>query len=143
MVIQRVKQAQVSVDGQVISQIPAGLVVLLAVAVDDDAAQAQKMAKKILNLRLFDDRANKINLSVQAVRGAILVVSQFTLYGDCCQGHRPSFIKAANGETARPLYEAVISLLRQSGLTVATGQFGSAMELSLVNDGPTTVMLEL
>lgn len=142
-VIQRVKQAQVNVDGQIVSRIAAGLVVLLAIAADDDSTQAQKMSDKLLNLRLFDDASGKINLSTQDVGGEILIVSQFTLYGDCHQGNRPSFIKAATGQAARVLYEETIDRLRQSGLTVATGQFGAYMELSLINDGPTTVIVEL
>jgi len=142
-VIQRVKQAEVKVLGQSVGRIDQGLAVLLAIAETDTLSQAKAMAEKIINLRLFGDEQNKMNLSVKEIGGQILVVSQFTLYGDCRRGNRPSFTKAAKGQLAVNLYETLIDLLKTSGLKVATGNFGADMALELINDGPVTLIVEI
>lgn len=142
-VIQRVSHAQVSVGGQIVGRIGAGLVVLLGVGQDDTAGQAALLADKVKNLRIFADDLGKMNRSVQDRSGEILVISQFTLYADCGKGNRPSFTAAATPALAQELYEAFVGCLRQNGLTVATGQFQAHMEVSLVNDGPVTLVLEI
>src|SRR5882672_1870790 len=141
-ILQRVSQAQVKVDGAVLGEIGAGLLVLLGVAKPDTAADAQFLVDKILNLRIFADDAGKMNRSLLDTRGALLVVSQFTLYGDCRKGRRPSFDAAAPAEQARALYEFFVESARRSGLRVETGVFQAHMDVSLVNDGPVTLMLE-
>ena len=140
-VIQRVSQARVMVEGTVLGEIGPGLLVLVGVAKPDTAADAAFLAEKILNLRVFPDEAGKMNRSLLDTGGALLVVSQFTLYGDC-KGRRPSFDNAAPAELARPLYEHFVEVARQSGLRVATGVFQAHMEVSLVNDGPVTLLVE-
>ncbi len=141
-VVQRVRHSSVSVDGLVVGEIGPGLMVLLAVDVDDEASDADYIADKIVGLRIFNDDDDKFNLSLMDVRGAVLLVSQFTLLGDCRKGRRPSFIKAARPEKAVPLYERVGELLRAKGVTVATGVFGAHMDVTLLNDGPVTLMLD-
>jgi D-tyrosyl-tRNA(Tyr) deacylase len=141
-VIQRVSQAQVTVDGAVTGKIDRGLLVLLGVTKPDTAEDARFLAEKVLNLRIFSDDESKMNLSVLDVRGELLVVSQFTLYGDCRKGRRPSFDAAAPAEQARTLYEKFVEAAGASGLRVATGVFQAHMEVSLINDGPVTLILE-
>lgn len=141
-VLQRVTRAQVSVDGEVIGQIGQGLVVLLGVAQGDAQADAEWMAEKVIQLRLFEDAAGKTNLSIKDVAGGLLIISQFTLLADCRNGRRPSFTAAAPPEEANQLYESFVTACRQSGLPVQTGKFRANMQVELVNDGPVTVMLD-
>ena len=141
-VIQRALQASVAVDAEVIGRIERGLVVFLGVDTDDDDKDAAQMAEKVAYLRCFEDGAGKINLSVSDVGGGILLISQFTVHGDCRKGRRPSFIQAARPEKAVPLYERVAGLLREKGLAVATGSFGAHMEVRVVNDGPVTLLVD-
>ena len=141
-ILQRVSEARVTVDGAIAGEIGPGLLVLLGVAKPDTAADAQFLVDKILNLRIFADAAGKMNLSLLDTRGDLLVVSQFTLYGECRKGRRPSFDAAAPAEQARALYETFVDLARPSGLRVATGEFQAHMEVSLVNDGPVTLIVE-
>jgi D-tyrosyl-tRNA(Tyr) deacylase len=144
VVLQRVSRAQVSVAGRVTGAIGTGFLVLAGFAPTDGAAQLEWMAEKILSLRLFGDAAGKMNLGLSEVGGAVLVVSQFTLYGDARKGRRPSFVDAAPPEVAIPLYERFVGLLREKGggVAVATGEFGAMMDVELVNDGPVTLLLE-
>lgn len=141
-VIQRVSEARVKVDGSVLGEVGPGLLVLLGVAKPDTAADAEFLAEKILNLRVFPDEAGRMNRSLLDTGGALLVVSQFTLYGDCRKGRRPSFDDAAPAEQARPLYEHFVEVARRSGLHVETGVFQAHMDVSLVNDGPVTLLVE-
>ncbi|HYR30974.1 MAG TPA: D-aminoacyl-tRNA deacylase [Gemmatimonadales bacterium] len=146
VVLQRVSRAEVRVAGTVTGRIERGLLVLVAFAPTDTAEQVTWMADKILGLRVFGDAEGKMNLALADVAGAILVVSQFTLYGDATKGRRPSFIAAAPPDVAIPLYEQFVVLLRErgagSGIMVATGEFGAMMDVELVNDGPVTLILE-
>ena len=141
-VVQRVSRASVTIDGRTVGSIGAGLLVLLGVGKQDTTAQVDWMADKIAGLRIFADEAGKMNRDLAAAGGAVLVVSQFTLYGDVGKGRRPSFVDAAPPETAVPLYEAFIAALRQRGLKVETGEFGAMMDVELVNDGPVTLIVE-
>lgn len=141
-VIQRVSRASVTIDGRLAGSIGRGLLVLLGVGQQDTMEQATWMADKIAGLRVFADDDGKMNRDLAAAGGALLVVSQFTLYGDASKGRRPSFVDAAPPELAIPLYEAFIAALRGRGLTVATGEFGAMMDVELVNDGPVTLILE-
>ena len=141
-VIQRVKQTSLRVDGKLISEIPGGLAVYLGIAPQDREENAAAMAKKIANLRIFEDEQGKMNLSVQQSGGEILLISQFTLYGDCTHGNRPSFIGAARPEHAEPLYKYTADCLRALGLTVRTGVFGADMKIEQYNDGPVTILYE-
>ena len=141
-VVQRVSSASVEVDGNILGEVGEGVLVLVGVEEDDTEADADYIAEKTAGLRIFNDEEGKMNLSVTDVGGSVLIISQFTLHGDCRQGRRPSFIAAARPETAIPLYEGVIRRLRAAGLPVATGEFGAHMHVSLVNDGPVTVLLD-
>jgi D-tyrosyl-tRNA(Tyr) deacylase len=141
--VQRVSRAAVRVDGEVVGQIGAGLCVLVGVTHSDDGATAQKMAERIFNLRVLADDDGVMNLSVADTGQEVLVVSQFTLYGDATKGRRPSWLAAAPPEVAEPLVEVVVEALRQLGARVATGRFRTTMAVELVNDGPVTVMLEV
>ena len=141
--VQRVARAEVFVDGESVGAIAAGLCVLVGVTHHDDAATALKLADKIWTLRVMDDDAGVMNRSVADTGGAVLVVSQFTLYGDTSGGRRPSWINAARPEHAEPLVQVVIDRLREHGATVATGRFRTEMQVSIVNDGPVTLMLEV
>jgi D-tyrosyl-tRNA(Tyr) deacylase len=141
-VIQRVSRAKVTVDNQVTGEIRKGLLVLLGVAQNDDTAAADYIADKIGGLRIFEDDAGKMNLSVEDVGGAVLVVSQFTLYGDVRKGKRPSFDRAARPDRANELYEYLVSRIRASGLRCETGKFQTMMDVELVNNGPVTILLD-
>ena len=141
-VVQRVSEARVRVGGNVTGEIGAGLLVLLGVAKTDDAAAAGQLAAKIHGLRLFNDTDQKMNLSLDEVGGAVLAVSQFTLYADCRKGRRPGFDRAAPAEQARALYEEFVTALRGLGARVETGVFQAMMEVELVNEGPVTVLVD-
>ena len=141
-VIQRVTTASVSIDGEVVGEIGRGLLVLLGIAPADTLAEVEWMRSKLVGLRIFEDDGGKMNLDVTEVGGSMLIVSQFTLFGDCSKGRRPSFIAAATPDIAVPLYEAFVGAVRASGVTVATGRFGANMQVSLVNDGPVTLIVE-
>jgi D-tyrosyl-tRNA(Tyr) deacylase len=141
-VIQRVSSCRVVVSGEVVGQIGRGLLVLLGVRTGDTEAQARWLADKIVGLRIFEDDQGKMNVSVADIGGSFLVVSQFTLYGDCDKGRRPSFIDAARPEVAEPLYESFVNAVRLHGVPVATGRFGAMMQVELVNDGPVTLILD-
>ncbi|MCA1736693.1 MAG: D-tyrosyl-tRNA(Tyr) deacylase [Actinobacteria bacterium] len=141
-VVQRVSRASVEVDGEIVGAIDAGLLVLVGVARSDSEADAQAIAAKIAGLRIFADDAGHMNLSVKDVGGSVLVVSQFTLYGDAVKGRRPSFTAAASGDRAEPLVEAVARSIEAEGVRVARGKFGAKMSVALVNDGPVTIILE-
>jgi D-tyrosyl-tRNA(Tyr) deacylase len=141
-VIQRVSEASVRVEGEVVGQIGPGLLVLLGVGQGDEEADADKLADKTLHLRIFNDEAGQMNRSVLDQKGEILVVSQFTLYGDARRGRRPSYIEAASPAAAIPLYERYLARLAASGLRVEKGVFGAMMEVALSNQGPVTLLLE-
>lgn len=141
--VQRVSSASVTVAGEVVGSIERGLLVLVGVTHDDDEAAARRLADKIWNLRVMDDDDGVMNRSVAETGGQVLVVSQFTLYGDTSRGRRPSWIGAARPEVAEPLVDAVVAHLRSLGATVATGRFRTEMQVALVNDGPVTVLLEV
>ena len=140
-VCQRVSQARVTIDGAVVGEIGIGWAVLLGVGPNDDRATAARVADKIAGLRVFEDEAGKMNRSVQDVGGAVLLVSQFTLYADVSRGRRPGFTGAAPPSVAEPLVDHVAGLLRERGLTVATGRFGAMMDVELTNHGPVTIVL--
>lgn len=140
--IQRVSRAKVSVEGRVTGEIGAGLMILLGVGREDTQAVAGALAEKAANLRIFEDENEKMNRSLLDVKGAALVVSQFTLYGDARGGRRPSFIAAAQPEQAKAVYEAFCEALRVLGVTVATGVFQAMMSVELVNEGPVTILLD-
>lgn len=140
--VQRVSRAAVDVGDERVGQIGAGLLVLLGVKIGDEPQAAVKLAQKVAGLRIFADAEDKMNASVTDIGGEVLVVSQFTLYGDCRKGRRPNFMAAAPPETARPLYETFIAALEGLGVPVAQGRFGARMALSLVNDGPVTLLVE-
>ena len=141
-VVQRVTSAQVTVEGEVTGKIDAGLCVLLGVGKDDGESDARLLADRIANLRIFEDAAGKMNLSLLDSGGALLAVSQFTLYGDTSRGRRPSFAAAMEPTRAEQLFEYFCAACRSHGLTVATGRFRTHMSVSLVNDGPVTLVLE-
>jgi D-tyrosyl-tRNA(Tyr) deacylase len=141
-VLQRVKAGSVTVDGETVAEIGKGLVILLGVAPEDTLAIAEQLADKIAHLRIFEDDAGKMNLSVLDVGGDAIVVSQFTLYADNSRGRRPSFIDAAKPDLAEPLVEAFARMLTDCGIPTQTGVFGAHMDVALVNDGPVTIMLE-
>ncbi|MCB0256038.1 MAG: D-tyrosyl-tRNA(Tyr) deacylase [Anaerolineae bacterium] len=141
-VVQRVSQASVTVDEQVVGAIGRGFLVLLGVTHDDGEAEAAWLAHKIAGLRIFEDEDGKFNRALADVDGAVLVVSQFTLYGDARKGRRPSFTEAARPEQAEPLCDRFVELLRAEGIAVETGIFGAMMAVSLVNDGPVTLLLD-
>lgn len=140
--IQRVKSASVTIDGELYSKIGKGLLVFLGVEKEDTVENCEKLSQKVLNLRIFEDENDKMNLSVNDVKGEILVVSQFTLCGDCKKGTRPSFDKAAHPDIAVKLYEDFVGEIRASGLKTETGKFRAMMDVELVNDGPVTFMVE-
>jgi D-tyrosyl-tRNA(Tyr) deacylase len=141
-VVQRVSSASVTVDSRTVGEIGHGLLVFVGVEREDGPPDVDYIANKVRELRIFEDEAHHMNRSVQEVGGAVLVVSQFTLAGDCRKGRRPSLDAAAAPQIARPLYEEVVRTLRAGGLTVATGEFQATMQVSLVNDGPVTLLLD-
>jgi D-tyrosyl-tRNA(Tyr) deacylase len=141
-VVQRVSEARVRVDGETVGEIGRGLLVLLGIRRDEADGTARSMAEKIAGLRIFDDAEGRMDLSVQESGGGVLVVSQFTLYGDARKGRRPSYIEAAAGEFAEARYGAVCAELRRLGLPVATGRFGAMMAVEMVGDGPVTILLD-
>jgi len=141
-VLQRVSQACVIIDGETAGQIDRGLLVLLGVTATDTPDDARWLAEKLVGLRVFNDADGKMNLSLPDVGGSMLIVSQFTLYGDCRKGRRPSFIDAAPPEIAIPLYEAFINSVKAQGIPVATGRFGAMMQVELTNDGPVTLIVD-
>lgn len=142
-VIQRVGRTSLSVDGSLVSEIPFGLAVYLGIKVGDTAAQAEQLAKKLAALRIFEDENGKMNLSLKEVGGEILLISQFTLYGDCSHGNRPSFTLAERPERANELYEYTARILRGYGYTVKQGVFGADMKIEQFNDGPVTIIYEI
>jgi D-tyrosyl-tRNA(Tyr) deacylase len=142
VVLQRVSRASVTIEGRITGEIGAGILLLVGFTEGDDEETLRWMADKVVGLRIFSDDEGKMNRSLEEAGGAVLVVSQFTLYGDARKGRRPSFIEAARPETAIPLYVRFVALLRASGRPVETGEFGAMMEVELINDGPVTLILE-
>lgn len=142
LVIQRVSEANVKVDNKIVGQIKQGFVVLLGVGENDTKKEADYLVQKLLKLRVFTDENDKMNLSVQDRKGELLIISQFTLYADCSSGNRPSFINAAKPEKANELYEYFVEECKKTGINVQTGIFAADMKVSLVNDGPVTIILE-
>ena len=141
-VVQRVKSASVKVDGELVSEIGAGVLIFLGVAHEDTTTELEYIANKVANLRIFEDPEGKMNCSLLETGGAALVVSQFTLYGDCRKGRRPSFINAARPETANTLYEQFITALEQQNIRTQGGTFQAMMDVQLINDGPVTILLD-
>lgn len=141
-VIQRVMKANLKVDGKLISNIDKGLIVFLGIGVGDNEVDLEKLGKKISKLRIFEDQNGKMNLSIKDIEGEILLVSQFTLYGDCSHGNRPSFINAERPERANKLYLEMKDLLESENITVKTGVFGADMKIDVLNDGPVTILLD-
>lgn len=141
-IIQRAAHASVTIDGMETHAIGRGFLVLLGVSEEDGTQEADYLADKCVGLRIFTDENDKMNLSLTDIGGGMLIVSNFTLYGDCRKGKRPSFLRAARPETAIPLYERFIARCRESGLTVKTGKFGADMQIDLVNDGPVTIFMD-
>lgn len=142
LVVQRVKNANVSIENNIVGKINQGFVVLLGVSNEDTKENADYLVKKLLNLRVFSDNDDKMNLSIKDIEGELLIVSQFTLYANCKKENRPSFIEAAKPEHAKPLYEYFINECRKENLNVQTGEFGADMQIELINDGPVTILLE-
>jgi len=142
IVIQRVSSASVTVDSKIVGQIQKGFVVLLGITTNDTEAEAKFLANKVSNLRVFEDKNSKMNLSLKDVDGEVLVISQFTLYGDAQKGNRPSFIEAARPEHAIPLYKYFISQIEKNSIHVETGIFGAKMEVEIHNSGPVTILIE-
>ena len=141
-VLTRVKSASVRIDGETVGKIGQGFLILLGITHDDTEAQAVKLADKLVGLRIFEDEEGKMNRGLETVNGEILIVSQFTLYGNCKKGRRPDFLAAARPEVAIPLYEKFVSLCRDKGFPVQTGRFGADMEVESVNDGPLTLVVD-
>jgi D-tyrosyl-tRNA(Tyr) deacylase len=141
-VVQRVKQSTVKTDNEIVGQIGSGLLVLLGVAKGDTAKDADYLANKIINLRIFEDEDRKMNRSLLETGGELLAVSQFTLLADCRKGRRPSFIEAAEPEKATDLYETFVNMVRAKGVAVQTGRFRAIMEVALINDGPVTIIID-
>ena len=142
VVLQRVKESRVEVSGQIIGNIEKGLNILVGITKSDTEKEVDWMVRKCLELRIFPDQAGKLSQSVQDIQGALLVISQFTLYGDCRKGRRPSFDKAAPGPVAEQLYQQFVAKLKASGLQVETGKFGAMMTVYIENDGPVTLILD-
>jgi len=142
LVIQRVSSAQVDIEGKEVARIGKGLLILLGISADDDGSQMEWLAKKTCELRIFEDEQGKMNRSLLDIEGEILLVSQFTLYADCRKGRRPSFIGAALPEKAEQFYDKFTDLLKQNSVEVKKGVFGAHMQVSLINDGPVTIILE-
>lgn len=142
LVVQRVKKAEVKVDGNIIGKIDKGFLVLIGIKVGDTKEQADYLVKKLCNLRVFSDENDKMNLSIKDVKGKLLIVSQFTLYGDCSQGNRPSFIEAARPEEANSTIEYFCNQCELNNIEVQKGIFGADMKVELINDGPVTIIIE-
>lgn len=142
IVVQRVKNASVTIDGKIHGQINKGFLVLLGITTFDTISDVDYLVKKVCNLRVFNDENDKMNLGLKDIDGSLLIISQFTLYGDCSHGNRPSFIEAARPETAIPLYEYFISECKKEVPIVETGIFGADMKVSLLNDGPVTIIID-
>ena len=142
LVVQRVKKAEVKVDGNIIGKIDKGFLVLIGIKVGDTKEQADYLVKKLCNLRVFSDENDKMNLSIKDVKGKLLIVSQFTLYGDCRKGRRPNFMAALGGEESKKLYDKFILMLKEYGIKVETGIFGADMKVDIQNDGPVTILLD-
>jgi len=142
IVLQRVSSASVAINGQEISTIQEGLLLLLGIGDSDDSSDAEILARKIPQLRIFEDKDGKMNLSLLDIGGSVLVVSQFTLFGDCTKGRRPSFCKAAQPEVADTLYRYFIEKLKDQGICVQTGEFGAMMDVKLINNGPVTLIID-
>ena len=142
LVVQRVSEASVEIEGKINGEIKEGFMVLVGITNDDNKEVVEKMADKLIHLRIFEDENEKLNLSLMDVKGGILSISQFTLYANCKKGNRPSFIEAAKPEHAKPLYEYFINECRKENLNVQTGEFGADMQIELINDGPVTILLE-
>lgn len=143
VLVQRVKNASVTIDDELFSSIDKGILALVGIEKNDELGTIQKMAKKVANMRIFSDENDKMNLSLIDVKGEMLIVSQFTLCGDCKKGTRPSFDKSAPPQIAKELYEEFIKEIASYGIKYGTGQFGAMMDVALVNDGPVTFMLEM
>ena len=141
-VIQRVSEASVTIDGQVTGRIGKGFMILIGIGAEDTEEQADWIAQKIANMRIFEDEEERMNLSLKDVGGEILAISHFTLYADCRKGNRPNFLGAGKPEMSEPLYEYLCDALRAHGIHVETGVFGADMKVALVNDGPVTIVLE-
>ena len=143
VVVQRCSRAEVRIDGRTVGQIGQGFMLLVGITENDTKADAELLAKKIAQLRVFEDSEGKMNLAIRDIGGAVLSISQFTLYADCRKGNRPSFIRAARPEQASPLYDYFNETLRETyGLTVETGRFGANMKVDFINDGPVTILLD-
>ncbi len=142
LVVQKVSQSNVKIDGDVVGKIDQGFMVLVGITNDDNEKIVDKMVDKLINLRIFEDENEKLNLSLLDVMGSILSISQFTLYANCRKGRRPSFLDAAKPEISKPLYEYFNQKLVEKGIPVETGVFGAMMEVSLINDGPVTIILD-
>jgi D-tyrosyl-tRNA(Tyr) deacylase len=142
VVVQRSKQASVTVDGEIIGEITKGFVLLVGITHGDTAEDAKYVAEKIVNLRVFEDHEGKMNVSLSQIEGEILSISQFTLYGDCRKGRRPNFMDAAHPDHASVIYDQFNQFLRDQGVKVETGQFGAMMDVALINDGPVTLIVE-
>ena len=140
--VQRVSKASVEIDGETVGAIGPGLLVLLGVGQSDTPAEVTQLVNKIVNLRVFADDQDKMNRSLLDIQGQMLVISQFTLWGDCRKGRRPSFVQAADPEVAEPLYERFVDEVRGQGVVTETGRFGAMMQVHLVNDGPVTLVIE-
>lgn len=143
VLIQRVKEASVTIDGEVYSSINKGILAFVGVKKGDTIDMVEKLAEKIVNLRIFPDENDKMNRSLKDINGEMLIVSQFTLCGDCKKGTRPSFDKSEQPDTANKFYEAFIEAVKERGIRTGTGQFGAMMDVALINDGPVTFMLEV
>jgi len=141
-VVQRVKRSSVKVNGETIGEISKGINVLVGITKDDNLEDLKYIKEKIFNLRIFSDENDKMNLSVKDIKGELLIISQFTLYGDARKGRRPSFIEALGGEEAVKLYNDFIELCKTEGLKIQTGEFGADMEVEIINDGPVTLLLD-
>ena len=142
LVIQKVSQSSVKIDGKIVGAIEKGYMVLVGITNGDDETLVEKMVDKLVNLRIFEDENEKLNLSLMDIKGEILSISQFTLYANCKKGRRPSFLDAAKPEISKPLYEYFNKALENAGVHIETGIFGAMMKVSLINDGPTTIILD-
>ncbi|MBS5986231.1 D-tyrosyl-tRNA(Tyr) deacylase [Clostridium paraputrificum] len=141
-VVQRVKKSRVIVEGRLVGEINKGFNVLLGISKEDTIEDLKYIKDKIINLRVFEDENDKMNLSLLDIKGDILAISQFTLYGDCRKGRRPNFMNAMGGDEAKALYEEFVKMLKESGLKVETGEFGAHMNVEIENDGPVTILLD-